>query len=1109
MEKEAEPKIKKKRRRGLWWKLPLWTLATVITVIAATLSVALWMLTPERLTGMVRKYGTEYLNEGRMDANRVELTWWSSFPRFELTVDSLAVRSLLPGLPPEASTLLSVERIHGAIDLAALLKGAVTIHDVTITRPSVFVYTGPDGHGNLDILPVADDTPASPDNGPLILPPLTLERFVIEGDAPLRYQSEADSIDVALTLSGLSVINDGEPRYSVSFSAMPHTALVALPDSFTIGLKGNVAWHPATPQTIRLNDMTVSAGELSVTVDAEADLAEPPTIASLSIKIEELDPNYAVRLARMQPGMDNVIPRLEFGGRLSLNATLMKPYVMTDTMLPAIGAGLELTDGTLAAPDMRLRFRNAALAADITYSPSVPDSSVVTLRRLELTGDRGATSVALRGTATNLFSDPKMAGHFNGSIILDQLPPILLRRLGAEISGRFRADTDFDLRLSDLSAATFHRARLNGRAIVSDLKATLPADSLHVSAALTELRFGTSTKVDSTLMVSVSIDTASMTMPEMTAQLSRLKMGIGCRNDASIADSTVITPMGGIIELERLRFTSAKDSLRAMLRGLKANASLLRHNGDNKIPELAIDMNARRIVYSQGLNRISLSRSDIVANMHLRPRRQRAQRTISASDSARIRNRRNREITESNNDETLDFGLDTKTTSLLRRLELDGSLTAARGRMFTPLFPLRTGMKNLNFHFTADSLSLHNVEITAGQSRFNANGSVSNIRRSITGGKRRRSPLKIGFNLHADTININELTQAAFRGAALAARSDSAAMALAGSVDLDDDALQASADSLAVSEIAAVLVPVNIDAELRFTADNIIYSTMTMHDFTGSLLVNNGAVSLQNLHALTDIGSIDLNALYYAPNTSNIDMAMALRLNRFKIGRVIELMPALDTIMPILGQIGGVIDVTLGATTEIDSLMNLKTPTIHAMMNMTGDSLVVLDESTFKTISKWLMFKDKQRNMIEHMSVELSVENSMLELYPFMFDFDRYRLGVMGRNDLDLNLNYHVSVLKSPLPFKFGINITGPADDMKIRIGKARYKNNAAAESVALADSVRVNLVQEIRTAFTRGVEAARVAPLRVKSHEKLTEIDSTSDTIPAEHLRQLEFIEK
>ncbi|MDE7143832.1 MAG: hypothetical protein K2N76_03435, partial [Muribaculaceae bacterium] len=396
----------------------------------------------------------------------VELTWGSSFPRFELTVDSLAVRSLLPGLPPEASTPLSVERIHGAIDLAALLEGAVTIHDVTITRPSVFIYTGADGHGNLDILPAADDSPAPPDNGPLILPPLTLERFVIEGDAPLRYLSEADSIDVALTLSDLSVINDGEPRYAVSFSAMPRTTLVALPDSFTVGLNGNVAWHPASPLTIRLNDMTVSAGELAVTVDAEADLAEPPTIASLNIKIAELDPNYAVRLARMQPGMDNVIPQLEFGGRLNLNASLLKPYTLTDTLLPAIGAGLELTDGTLAAPDMRLRFRNAALAADVTYSPSAPDSSVVTLRRLELTGDRGATSVALKGTATNLFSDPKMAGHFNGSIILDHLPPVLLRRLGAEVGGLVRADTDFDMRLSDLSAATFPRARLNGRATV-------------------------------------------------------------------------------------------------------------------------------------------------------------------------------------------------------------------------------------------------------------------------------------------------------------------------------------------------------------------------------------------------------------------------------------------------------------------------------------------------------------------------------------------------------------------------------------------------------------------------------------------------------------------
>ncbi|MDE7389289.1 MAG: hypothetical protein K2M97_08580, partial [Muribaculaceae bacterium] len=239
--------------------------------------------------------------------------------------------------------------------------------------------------------------------------------------------------------------------------------------------------------------------------------------------------------------------------------------------------------------------------------------------------------------------------------------------------------------------------------------------------------------------------------------------------------------------------------------------------------------------------------------------------------------------------------------------------------------------------------------------------------------------------------------------------------------------------------------------------------------------------------------------------------ALGLKLNRFKIKKVIELMPQLDSIMPILGTLGGIIDVGLGATVGLDSAMNLRFPTLRAMMKLSGDSLVVLDESTYKTMAKWLRFKNRQHNMIDHMSVDLSIRNSMLELYPFIFDFDRYRIGVMGHNDLDLNLNYHVSVLKSPLPFKFGINITGSADDMKIRPGKARFKEKMAAERVAIADSARVNLVKEMRNVFRRGVQAAKVGPLRVAEHQtELTDtLNADADTLTAEQLRQLEIQEE
>ena len=78
------------------------------------------------------------------------------------------------------------------------------------------------------------------------------------------------------------------------------------------------------------------------------------------------------------------------------------------------------------------------------------------------------------------------------------------------------------------------------------------------------------------------------------------------------------------------------------------------------------------------------------------------------------------------------------------------------------------------------------------------------------------------------------------------------------------------------------------------------------------------------------------------------------------------------------------------------------------------------------------------------MSVEMLVRDNVLRIFPFAFDIDRYRLGITGYNDLALNFDYHISVLKSPLPFKFGINIKGNPDKYKFRLGGAKYKDSNA-----------------------------------------------------------------
>ena len=207
-------------------------------------------------------------------------------------------------------------------------------------------------------------------------------------------------------------------------------------------------------------------------------------------------------------------------------------------------------------------------------------------------------------------------------------------------------------------------------------------------------------------------------------------------------------------------------------------------------------------------------------------------------------------------------------------------------------------------------------------------------------------------------------------------------------------------------------------------------------------------------------------------------------------------MPALDSIMPLLRDFSGIIDADVAATCDIDSGMNLVLPTLAAAVRISGDSLRLIDEDTYRKIGKWLMFKDKQDNLIKQMNVELTVRDNTMRIYPFIFDLDRYRLGVQGYNDLALNFDYHIAVLKSPLPFKFGVNIKGNPDHYKVRLGKAHLNERQVAQSVSIVDTTRINLLAQLENVFRRGVANSRFATLDIAANPTADKIDLNSDTI-------------
>ncbi|MDE6580957.1 MAG: hypothetical protein K2K47_00310, partial [Duncaniella sp.] len=676
----------------------------------------------------------------------------------------------------------------------------------------------------------------------------------------------------------------------------------------------------------------------------------------------------------------------------------------------------------------------------------------------------------------------------------------------------------FAFRRSYLTPTEFHRVKFNGEASLKDFHLDMRDASANLFFDKAQLKLGSDSRisigthtVDSLLTASLEIDTIAFFTPGLDLQGRDWKMGIGMLNVASTADTTQINPIGGRITAGMLSLDNAADSARIRLRDATVSGSLTRFRGNTSKPRLSAKITSRRAIYSQNFLRAFISEIDAAVTIFPAPprigRRMRERMDSIASlypalpaDSVYARamalSRRRRNNESDSLDNANSFNLDGSTVALLKKWGTKGHVKAERIGVFTPLFPIRNVISGLDMKFSSDSLTISHTRCSIGRSNLTVDGSIANISRSLT--SRRGSPIILDFNIKGDTLDVNRIATALFAGIAY---QKTAQRTIGLSVSEESEAeMQRILDKAAENDSAApVIIPMNIDAGLNLNIGNVLYSDLILNDVSGLARVSGGALNLRGIRARTDMGAIDLNALYSAPDETDMRFAFGMLLKDFRIDRFLKLMPSIDSVMPLLNGVSGIINADIAATSRLEPDMNINIPSLSAAVKITGDSLVLLDSETFRKVSKWLLFKNKKRNMIDRMEVEMVVDSQRVELFPFIFDMDRYRLGVMGTNDLALNFKYHVAVLKSPIPFKFGINISGNPDKMKIRLGGAKLSEKKLASSTMISDTTRINLVRQIESAFIRGVRNSSRPGLNLKSRQsaELRSLDTvTGDTI-------------
>lgn len=292
----------------------------------------------------------------------------------------------------------------------------------------------------------------------------------------------------------------------------------------------------------------------------------------------------------------------------------------------------------------------------------------------------------------------------------------------------------------------------------------------------------------------------------------------------------------------------------------------------------------------------------------------------------------------------------------------------------------------------------------------------------------------------------------------------------------DDDYLNSvkeltDADTTVTTSL--LVLPSNLNAKVTLEANKVRYSNLETTWIASDLVMKERCLQATNTLATTNMGDVYLEGFYSTRTKKDLKAGFDLTLAGITAEKVIQLFPAVDSIVPMLKSFKGLLDCEIAATSSIDTSMNIVLPSLSGIVKIDGRDLSLAESEELNKLRKTLMFKDKDSTHIESLSIRGIIKDNQLEIFPFLLDIDRYSLAASGLQGFDQRFKYHLSALKSPIPFKFGINLNGSFDDWKWKLGKTKYKSRNIPLFDDQVNSLTLSLTTAIHNIFEKGVEQA------------------------------------
>lgn len=1020
-----------KQRKHKWLKAIIISLCSLIGVTMTVVIVALYLIfTPARLTSIVNKLSDKFiLCESHF--NDVDFTLFKTFPHIGLDVKDAVLINPTEGY--DQDTLADIGNVTIGFNLRDYLRNReIKITGILIDQVFANAYIGKDGKTNFDIFPTSTDTS---EGEPFFLPDtIDIKKLKItsiflnltdhkdgllangcDGDIKARalYANEIADAEIGLNFGGV-ICTMLDSLNTPSLKTVLHDASLNLVGKGSIkDLAGNMTLkvgqallnignetyinenlqekgHLLTVKIpyeanlekmdIQLNNASLNLADYIIRLSGHGNLADSVRPMSIDATFETNQWGIAELLTLLPHSIATLLPQeMKVDGIVELKGTAVGS--VTDSTMPLISANLKMADGTLSYPSVipfPVKKINGDLDAHLDFSKN--EISSATINRLDASAMK--SSLSLSGKLNDLMGNMLADVHLKGNINLPDVKPFLPDSLLLDAKGKSKMDVSLRATLDQITDMNLKAMKVRGTLDCTDLDVNLGNDILAQSPH-----------------IALAIQIPARKQTESFAEMM----------SANITSGTLHAQMRSM-------------NIDAQLNQASLQAGLNDFMDDTQPFRLVANIKGDKLIADMDSMEASISEPDIFFEM-----------VPSQDDPAKVKYKINYNSSalyaKLNDSLSLDFaGLtmhgtssyDSTRSNILQQWSPNLDIDLKRAYINYAALDYILQVPDIKFNYKPERCEIASANVVFGNSDFYLSGAVTGLEKWISD----QDMLMGDLYFTSNYTNVDDLMNA-----------------LSG-LGSDPDTLQQQREEDKVEKEAnPFIVPKDVEFTLHTRIKDCTAFGNDLQELAGDVKVCDGIAVLDQVGFVCKAATMQLTAMYKTPRVNHIFLGLDFHLLDISISELIDMIPMVDTLVPMLSSFDGNADFHLCAETYVDALYQPKYSTLRGAASIKGDSLVVLDNETFDKISKLLMFKKKAKNVIDSLEVQMTVFRKEVEIYPFSLNMDKYQVIASGRHNLDMNYDYHLEIIRSPLPTRLAVDALGVMPKIGIRLSKCRYED--------------------------------------------------------------------